>query len=336
MTTLTTRDNPFVSLIIVNWNGKPLLKDCLSTISHQTYAPYEIIVVDNGSTDGSGDFLTQNFPHVQLIQLPRNYGFSGGNAKGLEVAKGDFIALLNNDTRVKNDWLEQLIQPMLDDPALGLCASKLILNATGRLESAGDGLTTWGVGFKRGLEQDPDRYSGREEVFGASAAACLYRRKMLEDIGFLDDDFFFNDEDTDLNFRAQLRGWKCLYVPNAIVYHRVNATIGKLSDSHVYYHARNLEFLWIKNMPTSLMIRYAHHKLLQEFGSFCYLCLRHGKWIPFFKAKRDALRLFPTMLKKRQKIQEKKKVTNNYIQSLLTPPFRKEIFRQKIRQFMKG
>jgi GT2 family glycosyltransferase len=336
MTDFNTCDYPFVSLIVVNWNGKAYLNECLSVLSDQTYSPYEIIVVDNGSTDGSGDFLSQNFPHVKLVQLTENHGFAGGNAKGLEVAKGEYIALLNNDTRAEKDWLEALIQPMLDDPAIGICASKLIVTATGRLESAGDGLTTWGVGLKRGFEQDPGIYTAKGHVFGASAAACLYRRKMLDAIGFLDSDFFFNDEDTDLNFRAQLGGWKCIYVPNAIVYHRVNATIGRMSDLHVYYHARNLEFLWLKNMPTGLMLRYAHHKLLQEIGSFCYLCLRQGKWKAFFKAKRDALRLLPTMLKKRQLIQEKRKVPNWYIQSLLTPIFSGEIVRQKIRQFIKG
>jgi len=336
MINLKSCDSPLISLIIVNWNGKPFLNECLSSLSHQTYSSYEIIVVDNGSTDGSIDFLSQNFPHVRLVQLTENHGFAGGNTKGLEVAQGEYIALLNNDTRVEEYWLENLIQPMLDDPTIGMCSSKLIVNATGNLESAGDGLTTWGVGFKRGFEQNPALYTVQEQVFGASAAACLYRRKMLEAIGFLDLDFFFNDEDTDFNFRAQLGGWKCIYAPNAIVYHRINATIGRMSELHVYYHARNLEFLWLKNMPTGLMLRYAHHKLLQEIGSFCYLCLRLGKWKAFFLAKRDALRLLPKMWKKRQEIQEHKKVTDRYIQSLLTPIFSREIIRQKVRQFKKG
>ena len=336
MNTPKAYNYPLVSLIIVNWNGKPWLKDCLAALRYQTYSPFEIIIVDNGSTDGSCEFLKQQFSHVKLLELPENNGFAGGNIKGLEIAQGEYIALLNNDTHVDSNWLECLIQPMLHDPFVGICSSKLILKATGQLESAGDGLTTWGVGFKRGLDQDPGLYNEQEFVFGASAAACLYRRKMLEDIGFLDLDFFFNDEDTDLNFRAQLGGWKCTYVPKAIVYHQVNATIGRMSDLHVYYHVRNLEFLWIKNMPTGLMLRYAHHKLIQELGSFCYLCLRQGKWKAFFRAKRDAIRLVPKMLKKRQKIQEQKKVTNRQIQALLTPIFSREIIRQKVRQFLKG
>lgn len=336
MSHLQAPSSPLISLIVVNWNGRHLLKECLSSLSQQTYSPTEIIVVDNGSTDGSVDFLRQNFPYVQLVQLTENYGFAGGNLKGLAVAQGEHIALLNNDTRAEEQWLENLLQPMLENPEIGICASKLILTSTGKLESAGDGLTTWGVGFKRGFEQDLDRYTMQELVFGASAAACLYRKKMVDAIGFLDHDFFFNDEDTDLNFRAQLGGWKCTFVPNAIVYHQVNATIGRMSDLHVYYHARNLEFLWLKNMPAGLMWRYAHHKLLQEIGSFCYLCLRLGKWKAFFRAKKDALRWLPRMWKKRQEIQAHKRVTNRYIQSILTPMFSREILRQKVRQFIKG
>ena len=336
MPTFHSGEHPVVSIIVLNWNGKSFLTECLSALTHQTYCACQIIVVDNGSTDGSVDFLRREFSQFHLVQLTENHGYAGGNTKGLEAAQGDFIALLNNDTRADPYWLENLIQPMLSDPTIGICSSKLILNGTGKLESAGDGLTTWGVGFKRGFEQDPALYNVSEPVFGASGAACLYRRKMLDVTGFLDLDFFFNDEDTDLNFRAQLGGWKCIYVPNAIVYHRVNATIGRMSDLHVYYHARNLEFLWIKNMPTRLIFRYAHHKVLQELGSFCYLCLRLRKWKAFFLGKRDALRLLPRMWKKRQEIQKNRKVTDKYIRSLLTPIFSREIIRQKVRQFLNG
>ncbi len=326
----------FVSIIVVNWNGRHFLKECLTSLNRQTYTHYEIILVDNGSNDSSVEFVHDNFPRVKTVQLVENKGFAGGNIKGMEVSKGDFIVLLNNDTRVDKQWLENLIQPMRGDSALGMCASKLIVEATGTIDSAGDCLTTWAVGFKRGFGQDPDSYFPEKNVFGACAAAALYRRTMLDDIGFLDEDFFFNDEDTDLNFRAQLGGWKCAYVPSAVVHHKVNATIGKLSDEHVYFHVRNLEFLWIKNMPTGLMIRFAHHKVLQEIGSFFYLCLRHRKWSAFFRGKRDALRMLPVMLKKRREVQSKKRVTNHYIQMMLMPIFNKELIRQKFQQFIFG
>jgi len=325
-----------VSVIVLNWNGKRFLRECLEALCHQTYRELEVIFVDNGSTDRSVDFVVEQFPFIRIVKLDQNYGFAGGNRKGLGYCKGDYIALLNNDTRVEGKWLENLVSPMIRDSSVGICASKLLVETTGRIDSAGDVLTTWGVGFKRGCGGDPNLYLDEQHVFGACAAAALYRRTMLDDVGFLDEDFFFNDEDTDLNFRAQLAGWKCMFVPSALVCHKVNATIGNLSDLHVYYHVRNLEFLWLKNMPKELMLRYAHHKLIQELGSFLYLCVRHGKWNSFFKGKRDALKLFPRMLKKRHEVQAKRRVTNAYLQKQFLPIWNNELVKQKIRQFVFG
>ncbi len=325
-----------VSIIVLNWNGKFFLKECLVALGTQTYRDVEIIFVDNGSTDRSIDFVVEQFPLIRIVTLDKNYGFAGGNIRGLEVCKGEFIALLNNDTRVEATWLENLVVPMKKNASVGICASKLLVETTGKIDSAGDMLTSWGVGLKRGCGGDPHLYGDEQNIFGACAAAALYRRTMLDDIGFLDEDFFFNDEDTDLNFRAQLAGWNCTYVPSALVYHKVNATIGNLSDLHVYYHVRNLEFLWLKNMPKELMLRYAHHKLIQELGSLLYLGLRHGKWKPFFKGKRDAVKLFPRMMKKRKEVQAKRRVTNAYLQKQFLPIWSKELVRQKIRQFVFG
>jgi GT2 family glycosyltransferase len=325
-----------VSIIVVNWNGQRFLKDCLGALSGQTYANYEIILVDNGSSDNSVCFTRKNFPEVKLVALRENTGFTGGNAAGLEVAVGDFVALVNNDARPEKTWLENLIHPMLEDRTIGICASKLIFEDPRILNSAGDGLTTAGVGFNRGLGQNAVQFDASEPVFGACGAAVLYRRRMLEEIGFLDEDFFLYDEDTDLNFRAQLAGWKCIYVPSAVVYHVANATAKRLSDLHVYYHTRNLEFVWIKNMPFELMLRFGHHKVIQEVGSFCYLCLRHGKWGPFFRAKRDALRMFPLMLEKRKQIQTSRRVPNRYMRSTFTPMFTMAFFKQKAKQLIEG
>jgi len=188
-----------VSIIVVNWNGERFLKDCLGALSGQTYANYEIILVDNGSSDNSVCFTRKNFPEVKLVALRENTGFTGGNAAGLEVAVGDFVALVNNDARPEKTWLENLIHPMLEDRTIGIWASKLIVEDPRVLNSAGDGLTTAGVGFNRGLGQNAAQFDASEPVFGACGAAVLYRRRMLEEIGFLDEDFFLSDVDTDLN-----------------------------------------------------------------------------------------------------------------------------------------
>lgn len=327
---------PKVSVIVVSWNGKAFLDECFFALIGQTYDNFEIVLVDNGSTDGSVDHVKQNFPTVEVVALAENTGFSGGNLEGYKMCDGVFLALLNNDTRVDEKWLDNLVQPMLTDSTVGMCASQMCIDGTKMIDSAGHGLTTAGLGYNRGLWKDHAFYERQEFVFGVCGGAGLYRRTMLEEIGFLDEDFFLYDEDTDLNFRAQLAGWKCMYVPTAVVAHKGNATTGRLSDLHVYHHTRNLEFVWVKNMPTSLMLRFVHHKLIQELGSFCYLCIRHGKWKAFFKGKKDAIRMLPVMLRKRQEIQKIRKVSNKAIKALLTPIFSRELIGQKIQQFIKG
>jgi GT2 family glycosyltransferase len=327
---------PEISIIVVNWNGKPLLSDCLVSLLRQTHSACELIFVDNGSTDGSADWVRETFPQINVVQCSSNQGFTGGNLAGIEGARGQFIALLNNDTRADERCLKNLLQPMLCDSQVGICAAKLLLDGKELLNSAGIGLTTAGVGFDRGYGEDSSLYKVSEQVFGACAAGALYRRSMLEEIGFLDNDFFLYGEDVDLSFRAQIAGWKCMYVPTAIVYHKLNTTARKLSDIHVYYHTRNLEFVWLKNMPTMLMVRYLHHKIFQEIGAFCYLCLRHGKWKSFFRAKKDALKMLPRMIRRRRDIQRLRRVSNAYIESMLTSVFNKDWLNRKISQFLQG
>ena len=325
-----------VSIIVVNWNRAGLLNDCLRALCSQSYSDYEIIVVDNGSADDSVTMVKEHFPLVTLVELTENRGFTGGNAAGLEVAVGEFIALVNNDACVAPDWLEKLLRPMLMDSAIGICASKLIIDGSEAIDSAGDGITTAGVGFNRGLGMDSQQFSFSEPIFGACGAAVVYRCSMLREIGFFDSDFFLYDEDIDLSFRAQLAGWKCQYVPDAVAHHKGNATSERLSELHVYYHSRNLEFVWIKNMPGKLMLRYLHHKLIQELAAFGYLCLRHGRWKPFLRAKKDALGMLSIMLKKRHEIQSRRKVSDRYIQQILTPVLDSEFLLRKARQLIRG
>jgi GT2 family glycosyltransferase len=325
-----------VSIIVVNWNGARFLKPCLSALSNQTYDDCEIILVDNGSGDGSVSLVKENFPAVKVVELAENLGFTGGNAAGLKVAKGEFIALVNNDALPERNWLEKLLQPMLTDPNIGICASELIIEGTKIIDSAGNGITTGAVGFNRGLGTDMQDFSISELVFGACGAAALYRRSMLTEIGFFDDEFFLYDEDIDLSFRAQLAGWKCRYVPDAVAHHKGNATSERLSDLHIYYHTRNLEFVWIKNMPGGLVLRFLHHKLIQELSAFAYLCLRHGKWKPFLRAKKDAIRMLPNMLKKRRDVQCHRRVSNRYVKQILTPIFDRQYLTRKASQIIHG
>ncbi|AOY75536.1 glycosyltransferase family 2 protein [Clostridium formicaceticum] len=321
-----------VSIIIVNYNGAKVLLDCLNSVFKQKYKHFEIIVVDNNSTDHSIKLLEAYREKINLIILKENKGFTGGNIEGLKHAGGDYIVLLNNDTEVTSEWLGNLIAPMEQHPEIGICASKMVKYGTNSIDSAGDGCTTTARGFKIGENESADNYTESKFVFGACGGAVAYRRKMIEEIGFLDDDFFLIHEDTDLNFRAQLAGWKCYFVHDAIVYHKVRSTIGEMSDIAVYYSIRNAEYVRIKNLPSLLVVKYFHHYILQEIGTLLYFCIKHRKWKMYLKAKLDVLKSFPMLLSKRKKNQKKRKVASKYIDSMLTKVLNPKILRMKLRK----
>lgn len=310
------------SIIIVNYNGKFLMTSCLEGILKQGYKEFEVIVVDNGSSDGSVSFLQESFPWVRLFALEKNTGFTGGNIEGLRHAKGEWIVLLNNDALLCHDWLAIMTFEMKSEPALGLCASRLVIEGTRLLDAAGDAFTTAFSGTKIGEMHDIEEYAERRLVPGACAAAAIYRRSMIDDIGFLDEDFFLNHEDTDLNMRAWLAGWQCLYVPEALVQHKVNATIGRMSDISVYYFTRNSLWVWVKNTPTFFMLRFLHHRLLYEFSSFVLFCVMQGKWNSYSRGKYHSLRGLPGMVRKRKLLQGKVRLTGKQIRKELIPvPF---------------
>jgi GT2 family glycosyltransferase len=322
-----------VSIIIVNWNGAHLLDECLAALEKQSYENFEIIVTDNGSTDGSIRVLEQWAPVVKVVRLSENTGFTGGNIEGLKVARGEYIALINNDAVADPDWLRELVSAMDGDPDVGICASKVIIyDQPDRIDSAGDGCVTSGHGIRRGNREALDNFSEKEYIFGGCAAALLYRKRMIDDIGFFDGDFYLNCDDTDLNFRAQLMGWKCVYVPTAVARHRVSATLSMLKDRGLYYSSRNDEYVWIKNMPAALMMRYLHHKLIQELATISYFCVKKGKWGPVLRGKWDAIRILPQLLTKRKEVQRRKRVSNRYLNSVLTPIFNRSLLNGKFKR----
>jgi GT2 family glycosyltransferase len=282
--------------------------------------------------------IRKEFPMVNLIEHPVNSGFSGGNLVGLKMAKGEYIALLNSDAFPEPDWLLHAVKGMTLSPKIGICASKLLVNGSDLIDSAGDGCTTASKGFKRGEMKPAHRYHQMQYVFGACGGAVLYRRAMIDEIGFLDEDFFLIHEDTDLNFRAQLAGWKCLYVPEATVHHQVRSTIGAHSDLAIYYSNRNADLVWIKNTPFWLMLRYLHHKILSDLGSLVFFGIRKRRLGVFLKSKSkfDVLRLLPRMLKKRRQIQRMKKLSNREIAGLLTSFWEKGYLGERWRRLMKG
>lgn len=311
---------PQISVIIVNWNGKHFLDTCLSAMRQQTFRNFETLLVDNGSQDGSVEYVRQTFPEVHLIPLERNCGFSLGNSAGYAKASGELIALLNNDTEAGEFWLEELARASRDFPNAGSFASKMLyFDDRKRIDNCGFEVTTAGFTVDLGRrEQDGPAWADRRPVFGACGGAAAYRRSMLEDVGFLDPDFFMTYEDVDLSFQAQLRGHECIFVPDAIVYHRYRATMKKYwsPSRQAFFSQRNIEFVHFTNMPFGLMLRSLPQRLIYEFGGAVY-ALKSGTGISFLRAKIDAIRHLPSIVRKRKLVQSRKTVTDEQLRSVM-------------------
>jgi GT2 family glycosyltransferase len=318
-----TRDlTPRVSVIIPNWNGLAHLPVCLAALRAQTHPDLEIIIADNASTDGSQAWLEREHPEARLLVLEENRGFAGACNAGLRAATGELLVLLNNDTEADPNWLAEMAAAFERHPEAGLVASKLLLfDRRDTLHSAGDVFYTNGTPGNRGVwQKDGPEYNLEECVFSACGAAAGYRRAMLDDIGLLDEVFFFSCEDIDLAWRAQLAGWKCLYAPRAVVYHKLAATGGGTTAS--FYDGRNYLYLLVKDVPRTVWRKYwaamvgAQMRIgWQALGA----ALRGGQ------AARARLRgqwaglwAIPQLLKKRRAVQAARRAPDEAILATLT------------------
>ena len=310
--------SPLVSVIVLNFNGKQHLPVCLTALCNQTYTPIEILLVDNGSTDGSLDLVHENFRGVRTLALRENLGFCGGNNAGIRQARGEYIALLNNDTEADDRWIAESVFALEANPEAGFTASRIrLFDRRDRLDTAGDLYFRTGYPGKRGfLLPDGPEFDKPEWVFGSCAGAAVYRRTMLDEIGLLDEDFFSYIEDTDLSFRAQLAGYRCLYVPTAVIYHKVGATAGQDSPLRQLWSHRNHWYTLIKNLPGALILEYAPQIIIAEVLVF-YSAVRKQRLRVFLKARVEVLRNLSRMISKRRKVQKLRKVSSAYIDSLI-------------------
>ncbi|HTZ41453.1 MAG TPA: glycosyltransferase family 2 protein [Syntrophales bacterium] len=215
-------------VIVVNWNGKHFLDDCLTALEKQTYPNFEVTLVDNGSADGSVAFVRNRFPRVHIIDLPENLGFSGANNRAMTHALGigaQYIALLNNDTKVDERWLEHMVRVMESEKNIGICASKMLRMDTPHILDSTGHTFKWGRIFERGHgEVDAHQYDAQLSIVGACAGACLYRGEMLKEIGLFEESYGSYYEDAELSWRAYNRGWRARFVPESIVLHHRGGT----------------------------------------------------------------------------------------------------------------
>jgi GT2 family glycosyltransferase len=244
------------SVVIPNWNGAQHLPVCLDALRAQTYPSLEVLVVDNASTDGSQALLAGQYPEVRLLVLPRNLGLTGANNAGFRAACGEVLVSLNNDTEADPHFVEALVDALLAHPEAGMAASKMLLfDRRDTIHSAGDGYGLNGIPFNRGVwQRDEGQFDEPGWIFGGCGGAVAYRRAMLDEIGSFDETFFMYCEDVDLNWRAQLAGWRCWYTPEAVVYHKLSATGGGPIAS--FYTGRNTLWVIAKNYPRSLLRRH--------------------------------------------------------------------------------
>ena len=290
-----------ISVIIVNFNGRHFLDRCLSALDIQTCKNFETILVDNASTDGSVEHVLNSYSWVRLIQNKTNRGFAGGVNDGIRASNGKYILTLNNDTIADPHFVEELATAMAGDPSTGMCASKM-LYLDGRINSTGIDISRSGAAWDIGMfEEDRGQYDKKNEIFGPCAGAALYRKKMLDEIGLFDEDFFLFMEDVDLAFRARLAGWKCIFVPSARVVHIHGGSSGFRSNLSIYYGNRNIVWYVVKNYPIRTLLICSPWVIGRNCGIIPYYIIK-GNGMAIIRAKIDALKGIRHMVKKRKAI----------------------------------
>jgi len=320
---------PDVSVVVLTYEGRRWLTACLSALAAQTATSAEVILVDNGSADGSADFVAASFPWVRVLRLAGNVGFAGGNNAGARLARAPLIAFLNNDTEPDPDWLSTLKAALDAEPSGGLATSRIVSLDDGvTLDSAGDGYLRAGGAFKRGHGEPDEAYRRPCDVFGACGAAFMIRRSLFEELGGFDEDFFLVYEDVDLSYRAQLAGFRCLYVPGARVRHACSATIGRVSARSLFYGQRNLEWVYLKNTPAWLLVRTLPSHVAYSLAGGLHLAFtgRLGTWL---SAKWSAIAGLPAVMRKRTVVQRSRRSDTRRLAALMDRHWLRRKWREK-------
>ena len=240
-----------VSVVIPNFNGIAFLDSVLASLEGQTLNNFEVILVDNGSTDGSCSFVTANYPWVHLIELSENFGFCGAVNAGIRAAKAPYVLLLNNDTEVKEDFVEEMLAAIRRHKNAFSCGARMVqYHDRDKLDDVGNYYCALGWSFARGRGKDIHAYETEDRIFSACAGAAIYRKKILEKIGYFDEEHFAYLEDTDIGYRARIYGYENWYAPKAIVYHVGSGPSGsRYNQFKTRYSSRNNIYLIYKNMP---------------------------------------------------------------------------------------
>lgn len=308
-----------VSIVIVTWNAARYMEGCLKSIKEQSFKDWEVIVVDNGSTDDTLNIVKGLFPQAKIIRNKENLGFCKANNQGISVAQGDFIFTLNSDIILDKDFIEKIVKASKGLPEnIGMLGGKMARMDGKTIDSAGLILSKTRRFYDRGGDEaDWKQYDDNAEVFGICAGAAFYKRKMLEEIringNYFDNDFFFLGEDFDIAWRAQLYGWKAFYIPEAQCLHLRGSSEHK-SKFKQYLSLKNRYLLMLKNDSLVNVLLAFPRLLIYDTARFFYLLFTNKL---LFKAIYEIIRLLPATLRKRKVIFSHRKVSNQYIRSWL-------------------
>lgn len=302
---------PLLTVAVATYNGRHLLETVLPSLAAQSFRDFEVVVVDDASSDDTLTWLAEQWPEVQVIALEQNGGVTAALNVCASAGAGELVGLFNNDLELHHDCLAELVAALSEYPEAGSAGAKLLdFHQRDLIDGAGD-VFTWGaVAGRRGHgERDRGQYDEPCAIFGACAGAALYRRTAFEQVGGFDEDFFAIYEDVDWDLRAQLAGFACRYVPSAIVYHMGSATIGPSTNDFGRYQIwRNSLWIVIKDLPLAALLRHGPRLLLGQAVHLA-LAVRERQLKVLARAWRDALRGMPGALRKRREVQARRRIS---------------------------
>ena len=298
-----------LTVIIPNFNGKHFLKECFDSLKNQNYS-FEVVIIDNASTDGSADYIVNKYPEFHLIRNKKNMGFAAAVNQGIKSSNTDYVFLMNNDVVLEINCISNLIQCIQNDSKCFAASSKMIqYQNRNLLDDAGDEYTILGYTKKVGNNKSSDLYQNEREIFSACAGAAIYRRNIFEVIGYFDENFFAYMEDVDISYRAKIYGYKCIYCPKAIVYHVGSATSGsKYNTFKIRLAARNNVYVPYKNMPWPQLALNSIFLILGFMIKYLFF-LKNGHGNDYIKGLKEGL----NSLNKIDKIEYKSERLKNYL-----------------------
>jgi GT2 family glycosyltransferase len=303
---------PLLTVTIATFDGRELLGGVLDSLRAQTIAAeIEVVVIDDGSSDGTAAWLAEQRPEVELIAHEANLGVTRSLNEGLQLARGEYLALLNNDVELAPDCLERLLQDLREHPRAAVTTPKLLdFHDRSRLDGAGDTYSRWGMATRRGHgEPDRGQYDAPGQVMGASAAVAVYRREAIQQVGGMDEDFFAYLEDVDWSLRARLAGWECRYEPAAVAFHMGSATLGAGPSAFNLFHLwRNGVWVIAKDLPLGTLLRLSPF-LLAGQAWHLWNAVRHRQLRTWARAWGSAVGGLPRMLARRREIQRARAIS---------------------------